>query len=62
MTSFLKQLALTVFFTFLIVFCASEIGTALQHGIKEKKTSDSLEIVKLKLEIELEKMQLNEKK
>jgi membrane-bound acyltransferase YfiQ involved in biofilm formation len=59
---FLKQLALTVFFTALVIFIGSQIGNAINHDRKEKKTSDSLEIVKLNLEIELEKMQLNEKK
>lgn len=59
-----KHLLSVGFFTALVVsilFNAAYFGYTLKQDIKEKKTNDSLTIVKLKLEIELKKMELSKK-
>ena len=58
----LKQMLSVGFFTALVVsilFNAAYFGYALKQDIKERKTNDSLTIVKLKLEIELKKLELS---
>ena len=59
-----KHLLSVGFFTALVVsilFNATYFGYMLKQDIKEKKTNDSLTIVKLKLEIELKKMEISKK-
>jgi len=55
---------LIIFFTVLVVCILSNavfIGYTFKQNIREKRTNDSLTIVKLKLEIQLKKLELNAK-
>ena len=59
-----KPLLSVVFFTALVVSILANavwFGYKLSEDIQDMKTNDSLTIVKLKLEIELKKMELSKK-
>jgi len=59
-----KHLLSVAFFTALVVSIFANavwFGYKLKEDIQERKTNDSLTIVKLKLEIELKKMELSKK-